>query len=95
MNAKSAPIAVAIDAILTELKPHLASASQVQQARTFVERFFSRISEDDLAARDTKSWAALLRGLMDFLRIRAANVPSVAASASSTNAISTWSARMR
>ncbi|MBS0589150.1 MAG: NAD-glutamate dehydrogenase [Proteobacteria bacterium] len=77
MNAKSAPIAVAIDAILTELQPHLPSASQLQQARTFVERFFSRISEDDLAVRDAKTWAALLRGLMDFTRIRAANVPSV------------------
>ncbi|WP_347262610.1 hypothetical protein, partial [Rudaea sp.] len=77
MNAKLAPADTTIDAILTELQPHLSSAAQVQQARTFVSQFFSRVAEDDVAVRDAKTWAALLHGLMDFIRVRAANTPSV------------------
>ena len=77
MNAKLAPADATIDAIFIELQPHLSSAAQVQQARTFVNQFFSRVAEDDVAVRDAKTWAALLRGLMDFIRVRASNAPSV------------------
>ena len=77
MNAKLAPADATIDAIFIELQPHLSSAAQVQQARTFVHQFFSRVAEDDVAVRDAKTWAALLRGLMDFIRVRGANAPSV------------------
>ena len=77
MNAKLAPADITIDAILSELQPHLASAAQVQQARVFVGQFFNRVAEDDIAVRDAKTWAALLRGLLDFIRVRSANTPSV------------------
>jgi glutamate dehydrogenase len=76
MNAKLAPADTTIDAILAELQPHL-SAAQNTQARVFVTQFFKRVSDDDIAVRSAETWAALIRGLLDFVRVRATAQPIV------------------
>ena len=76
MNAKLAPSDTTVDAILAELKPHL-SAAQNQQARMFVTQFFKRVSEDDVGERPAQTWAALIRGLIEFVSVRKAGSPSV------------------
>jgi len=78
MNAKLAPSDTTVDAILAELQPHL-SAAQNQQARVFVTQFFKRVSEDDIGERASQAWAALIRGLIEFVSVRKAGASSVRA----------------
>ncbi len=76
MNAKLEPANDTVDSVLALLQPTL-SAAQNQQARVFVSHFFQRVAEDDIAARPAETWAALLRGLLDFVRVRAPGQPAV------------------
>ena len=76
MNAKLEPADPLVDAILADLQPHL-SATQKQQARIFVSEFFHRVSADDVAIRASANWAALLRGLLEFISVRKSGAPSV------------------
>ena len=76
MNAKLAPADATLDSILALLQPQL-SAAQNQQARVFVTHFLKRVAEDDIAARTPETWAALLRGLIDFVRVRKPGQPAV------------------
>ena len=76
MNAKLVPADIAVDSVLAVLQPTL-SAAQNQQVRLFVGHFFKRVAEDDIAARPTETWAALLRGLLDFVRVRKPGQPAV------------------
>ena len=76
MNAKPEPADTLVDAILADLQPHL-SATQKQQARIFVTQFFRGVSTDDVALRASGNWAALLRGLLEFISVRKSGAPSV------------------
>jgi glutamate dehydrogenase len=76
MNAKLLPSGSTVDSVLALLQPTL-GAAQNQQARVFVTHFFKRVAEDDIAARPAETWAALLRGLLDFVRVRKPGHPAV------------------
>jgi len=65
-----------VDAILDHLKGELSAARQ-GNAQTFARAFFRRVPAEDLAARGSGAWCALLRGLLDFMQVRRPEHPIV------------------
>ncbi|MHB8680119.1 MAG: NAD-glutamate dehydrogenase [Rudaea sp.] len=76
MNANPSAAARADDsfplAILADM-----GATATPLTRSFIEHYFRRIGADDRAAHGTESWAGMMRGLLDFVRVRKAGVPNL------------------
>jgi glutamate dehydrogenase len=65
-----------LDPILAALSQRL-PAPRHADAALLAQRFFSRMPEDELAARTPELWAALLVDLLDFLRERKPGAPKL------------------
>ena len=68
--------ATRVEVVLELLKTRL-SAPRFAEAQIFVTQFFKRIPQEDVAARTPNDWAALVLGLLDFLRVRKTGQPSI------------------
>lgn len=75
-NSISAEVTTSVNAILSHLYEEL-SAARRHETQVFVEQFFRRIGDEELTARPMANWIGLVRGYLDFLRIRQANVPKI------------------
>jgi glutamate dehydrogenase len=73
MNAPAAAIAAptAEQAILQHLESRFTGGRQ-KEALAFADGFLAGVSPEELAVRDSRSWAALIADLLDFARTRAA-----------------------
>ena len=71
MNAKPSvpPEQATVEAILDHLKGQLSAARQ-SNAQVFARAFFKRVAPEELAARSSTAWCALLTGLLDFMQVR-------------------------
>jgi len=76
MNAIANSAPSAADAILQQIQSRLGPA-QAREAQVFASHFLRRVSQDDLAARPPETWAALVLGLLEFVRVRKPGVPRV------------------
>ena len=74
MNAQTIPAPSAADSILQQVMQRLGSAPSAQ---VFATHFLRRISADDLAARSVDDWTGMIRGMLDFVRVRKPGVPNV------------------
>jgi len=62
----------ALQHVLTSL-----GAAKSRDAQAFAAHLLRRVAPEDLAARSAENWAALAFGLLDFLRVRAADAANV------------------
>src|SRR6187401_3373214 len=66
----------AADAVLQNIQTRLGAAKS-RDAQAFATHLLRRVAAEDLAARPAGSWTALALGLLDFLRVRAADAAHV------------------
>jgi len=76
MNAIATAAPSAAAAILQQISNRLGPV-QARDAQTFASHFFRRVSADDLGSRPVETWASLVIGLYEFVRVRKPGAPSV------------------
>ncbi|HET9189562.1 MAG TPA: NAD-glutamate dehydrogenase, partial [Rudaea sp.] len=76
MNAKPSAVARADDPLPQAILAALGTAA-TPLARPFVEHFFSRIGSEDRSAHAADAWSGMMRGLLDFVRVRKAGTPNL------------------
>jgi len=76
MNAIASAAPSAADAILQHIQSRLGGAP-ARDAQQFAAHFLRRVSADDLATRPAEQWAALVLGVLDFVRVRKPGTPNV------------------
>ncbi|HET7844154.1 MAG TPA: NAD-glutamate dehydrogenase domain-containing protein, partial [Xanthomonadales bacterium] len=78
MSAKAAVVnpSATLDAIVAQLGSQLSPARSAD-AQRLARLYFRRMPHEEIDARTTASWTALLTGLLDFMRVRTTDTASV------------------
>ncbi|MBS0486680.1 MAG: NAD-glutamate dehydrogenase [Proteobacteria bacterium] len=76
MNANSSAAAPADDSLSHAVLATL-GATSTPLARPFTEHFFRRIDAEDVRAHDVAGWAGMMRGLLEFARVRKPGTPNL------------------
>ncbi|MBS0438814.1 MAG: NAD-glutamate dehydrogenase [Proteobacteria bacterium] len=76
MNANSSAVERADDSLSHAVLAAL-GATSTPLARPFVEHFFRRIDAEDVRAHDVAGWTGMMRGLLEFARVRKPGTPNL------------------
>jgi glutamate dehydrogenase len=76
MTVQGAVSSTPVDPILAHQSSRL-SGTQLRDAQAFASEFLRRVPADDLALRSAADWAALVQGVLDFVRERHAGAGKV------------------
>ncbi|MEO5625351.1 MAG: hypothetical protein ABIQ70_05030, partial [Dokdonella sp.] len=79
MTAQGAVSSTPVDPILAHQSSRLGGA-QLRDAQSFASEFLRRVPAEDLALRSAADWAALVQGVLDFVRERHAGAAKVSVS---------------
>ncbi|MBS0570823.1 MAG: NAD-glutamate dehydrogenase, partial [Proteobacteria bacterium] len=74
MNAIPSATARASDSVAQAILAALGAAA-TPLARPFVEHFFRRVGGEEASTHAAEDWTGMVRGLLDFVRVRKAGVP--------------------